>query len=88
MQFNHDNMPGVRLAEALVNMRAEDTWTAFSLQNLLEKHLFKRPQVAPETDTELRVWTARLQQVFSAEDQAERCMLINGLLADGIRRCS
>jgi len=86
MQFNHDNMHGVRLAEALVNMLVEDTWDSGGLQDLLTHHLFRSPDVTPGSRGELREWTVRLHTVFAAEDQDARCTAVNSLLADGVRR--
>jgi predicted RNA-binding Zn ribbon-like protein len=86
MQFNHDNMPGVRLAEALVNMLAEDTWDIPVLQELLTDHLFRTPRVKSESEEELREWTLKLRAVFDAEGEEARCAKINALLAEGVRR--
>jgi predicted RNA-binding Zn ribbon-like protein len=86
MQFNHDNMPGVWLAEALVNMHADNTWNADSLQGLLMDHLFVAPEVTPETDIQLQEWAIGLRAVFEAGSEEARCHRINALLAEGVRR--
>jgi predicted RNA-binding Zn ribbon-like protein len=86
MQFNHDNMSGVRLAEALVNMLIDDTWGIPSLQELLADHLFRSPEVKPESEKELREWTEKLRAVFEADGEEARCATINTLLAEGVRR--
>lgn len=86
MQFNHDNMHGVRLAESLVNMLADGQWGSDALQELLANHLFRSPRVTPASRNELREWTVRLQTVFAADDQAARCSAVNALLAAGVRR--
>jgi predicted RNA-binding Zn ribbon-like protein len=86
VQFNHDNMPGVWLAEALVNMRADNTWDTDALQELLADHLFRAPEVTPEADTQLQEWAVRLRAVFEADGDADRCERINALLAEGVRR--
>lgn len=86
MQFNHDNMSGVRLAEALVNMLIEDTWGIPILQELLTDHLFRSPEVKSESEEELREWTERLRAVFEADGEEARCATINALLAEGVRR--
>ncbi|MDQ0865332.1 hypothetical protein QF036_002913 [Arthrobacter globiformis] len=44
MQFNHDNMHGVRLAESLVNMLADGMWDSDALKDLLTSHLFRSPR--------------------------------------------
>jgi predicted RNA-binding Zn ribbon-like protein len=86
MQFNHDNMHGVRLAESLVNMLADATWDSAALQDLLTSHLFRAPRVTPANQDELREWAVRLQTVFAAGDQEVRCSAVNALLAGGVRR--
>lgn len=86
MQFNHDNMHGVRLAESLVNMLGDGPWDSDVLQELLTGHMFRSPRVTPEYRGELREWAVRLQTVFAAEDQAARCTAVNDLLAAGVRR--
>jgi predicted RNA-binding Zn ribbon-like protein len=86
MQFNHDNMHGVRLAESLVNMLADGPWDGSALQDLLASHLFRSPQVTATNQDELRAWAVRLQTVFAAADQEGRCTAVNALLAEGVRR--
>jgi predicted RNA-binding Zn ribbon-like protein len=86
MQFNHDNMSGVRLAEALVNMLIEDRWDIPILQELLTDHLFRSPEVKSESEKELREWTEKLRAVFEADGEEARCATINALLAEGVRR--
>ena len=86
MQFNHDNMSGVRLAETLVNMLIEDTWGIPILQELLTDHLFRSPEVKSESEKELREWTEKLRVVFEADGEEARCATINTLLAEGVRR--
>jgi predicted RNA-binding Zn ribbon-like protein len=86
MQFNHDNMHGVRLAESLVNMLADGPWDTGTLQGLLASHLFRSPRVTPAIHDELREWAVRLRAVFAAEDQEARCAAVNDLLAAGVRR--
>lgn len=86
MQFNHDNMHGVRLAEALVNMLVEDTWDIPILQELLADHLFRTPEVDSESEEELREWAGKLRYVFDVDGEEARCATINDLLAEGVRR--
>lgn len=86
VQFNHDNMHGVRLAESLVNMLADGAWDTDALQDLLTRHLFRSPRITPSTHEELRDWAVRLQTVFAAGDQEARCTAVNALLAEGVRR--
>lgn len=86
MQFNHDNMHGVWLAEALVNLLVEDTWDIPILQELLADHLFRAPEVNSESEEELREWTGKLREVFDAGGEEARCGTINALLAEGVRR--
>ena len=86
MQFNHDNMSGIRLAEAMVNMLAEGTWGIPVLQELLTDHLFRTPEVTSESEKELREWTQKLRSVFDAGGEEARCATINALLAEGVRR--
>ncbi|HKS03164.1 MAG TPA: CGNR zinc finger domain-containing protein [Arthrobacter sp.] len=86
MQFNHDNMHGVRLAESLVNMLADGRWDSDALQDLLTRHLFRSPTVTSAYRDELREWAGRLQTVFAADNQKARCSAVNHLLAAGVRR--
>jgi predicted RNA-binding Zn ribbon-like protein len=86
MQFNHDNMPGVWLAEALINMQADKTWDTGALQRLLKDHLFRAPEVTRGANEQLQEWTALLRAVFEADGEEARCQKINGLLAEGVRR--
>ncbi|MFE4836443.1 CGNR zinc finger domain-containing protein [Arthrobacter sp. NPDC056691] len=86
MQFNHDNMHGVRLAESLVNMLADGPWGSAALQDLLTTHMFRSPRITPANQDEMREWAVRLRTVFAAEDQADRCAAVNALLAEGVRR--
>ncbi|MDP9696016.1 UNVERIFIED_ORG: hypothetical protein J2X79_003594 [Arthrobacter globiformis] len=82
MQFNHDNMHGVRLAESLVNMLADGLWDREALQDLLTSRLFRSPKVTPANQEDLREWAVRLQAVFAAGDQEARCSAVNALLAE------
>jgi predicted RNA-binding Zn ribbon-like protein len=86
VQFNHDNMPGVWLAEALVNMVAEDSWDIPAVQDLLGRYLFRHTDLDPASVDELRQWVVRLRTVFDAPGEAERCTAINSLLAEGARQ--
>jgi predicted RNA-binding Zn ribbon-like protein len=86
VQFNHDNMPGVWLAEALVNLVAEHAWDVLAVQDLLDRYLFRHTDLDPATAHELREWVDRLRTVFDAPDKAGRCAAVNVLLAEGTRR--
>jgi predicted RNA-binding Zn ribbon-like protein len=86
MQFNHDNMPGVRLAESLVNMLDRPEWGLLALGEILAAHRFRTPELDPGTEGRLREWTVRLRTVFDSNDQEVRSERINALLADGVRR--
>ncbi len=86
MQFNHDNMTGVRLAEDLVNMLETDTWEIPVLEDLLKRYLFRQVELTSVDGRELREWAVRLRSVFDAPDNEVRCAAINALLEQGVRR--
>lgn len=82
MQFNHDNMIGVYLAEELVNLDAGDEWTKDTVSAVFNHHLVRYATLDDELAA-LRAWTRRLRAVFAAPDTAARCEVINTLLAVG-----
>ncbi|NKX51675.1 CGNR zinc finger domain-containing protein [Arthrobacter deserti] len=86
MQFNHDNMPGVRLAGELVNMLDAGTWEIAALEDLLARYLFRQAGLGPAAARELGEWAARLRPVFGAPDEDARCAAANSLLDQGVRR--
>lgn len=86
MQFNHDNMNGVWLAEELVNMLEGDAWGAPVLEDLLKRYLFRQAGLTEVDGQELREWAIRLRSVFDAPDDDVRCAAINALLEQGVRR--
>ncbi|GAB2998488.1 CGNR zinc finger domain-containing protein [Streptomyces pseudoechinosporeus] len=83
MQFEHDNMVGVHLAVALVNLESSDSWVPEMLEGALREHQIRRPRVTDSTCEEIRAWSRRMRLVFESSSQAERCQTINTLLADG-----
>ncbi|MDR6558264.1 putative RNA-binding Zn ribbon-like protein [Arthrobacter pascens] len=85
MQFNHDNMIGVHLAEELVNLDVDGPWTRDAVAATLTRFLVRIVELDDEL-AELRDWTRRLRAVFAATDTAARCEVINELLAVGVRQ--
>jgi predicted RNA-binding Zn ribbon-like protein len=86
MQFNHDNMSGVWLAEELVNMQEAGTWDIPALQDLLTRYLFRQPELDIAAVRELLEWVPLLGSVFDAPDEEARCRAVNTLLDQGVRR--
>ena len=86
MQFNHDNMNGVWLAEELANMLDTDTWGIPALEALLKRYLFRQAELGPVAERELRDWVTRLRSVFGAPDDSACCAAVNALLEQGVRR--
>lgn len=86
MQFNHDNMSGVRLAEELVNRLDGGAWDPSSLNGLLERFHYRDPGLDAADAEALREWAGRLRAVFGAADDATRCAAANDLLDRGVRR--
>ncbi|MDN0198189.1 CGNR zinc finger domain-containing protein [Streptomyces sp. S.PNR 29] len=83
MQFEHDNMVGVHLAVALVNLDSSGSWMPETLEQALRAHQIRRPQVTGSTAEDIRAWSRLMRPVFEASSQAERCERINALLAEG-----
>ncbi|GKQ35961.1 CGNR zinc finger domain-containing protein [Streptomyces sp. A012304] len=83
MRFSHDNMVGVYLAVALVNLESNGSWLPETLEETLREHHIRRPRVTESASEEIRAWTRRMRPVFEASSRAERCQTINALLADG-----
>jgi predicted RNA-binding Zn ribbon-like protein len=86
VQFNHDNMPGVWLAETLVNLATEDAWDVPAVQELLDRYLFRHTDLDQARAEQLREWVVQMRTVFDAADEAGRCAAINALLAQGARQ--
>ncbi|MER8237308.1 CGNR zinc finger domain-containing protein [Streptomyces sp. NPDC094049] len=86
MQFDHDNMVGVRLAAALVNLDSGaegGAWQAGTLEETLRDHGIRRPHVSGPAAERIRAWTRRMRPVFEAASQSDRCRSVNALLAEG-----
>jgi predicted RNA-binding Zn ribbon-like protein len=87
MPFNHDNMIGVHLAEDLVNLDVDGQWTHDAVAATLTRYLVRFVDVDLDVElAELQEWTGRLRTVFAAAGTAERCEVINELLAVGVRQ--
>ncbi|MEU8265412.1 CGNR zinc finger domain-containing protein [Micromonospora sp. NPDC048999] len=85
MQFNHDNMTGVRLAADLANLVVEDrpgTGEVREIEAILRRHEIRRPVLTTRQAGLLRVWGVRLRAVFEASGSDERCAVINALLVE------
>ena len=50
MQFNHDNMNGVRLAEELVNLLDTDYWNIAALEELLARFFVRQAELGPAAE--------------------------------------
>ncbi|MBL1100989.1 CGNR zinc finger domain-containing protein [Streptomyces coffeae] len=83
MQFEHDNMVGVHLAVALVNLDSSGSWAPEVLERALREYQIRRPRVTGSSGEEIRAWSRRMRLVFEASSQTELCQNINALLADG-----
>ncbi|GAA1087485.1 CGNR zinc finger domain-containing protein [Tsukamurella spumae] len=83
MQFDHDNMTGVRLSVDLVNLRADGAWTPERVVGALRDHEIRRIDVDVDTIAGLHDWTALLRGPFDAGTVDERCDAVNALLAAG-----
>lgn len=79
MQFNHDNMIGVRLAEELVNLVEDDLWDLGSVLIAVDRARVRLDGLPQHLDV-LREWTVRLKDVFEAGHVPTRCHLINEML--------
>lgn len=79
-------MPGVWLAEGLVNLAADDRWDIPTVQALLTRYLFRHTELDPGSAHQMREWATRLRTVFDATGEASRCAAVNVLLAEGGRR--
>lgn len=86
MQFNHDNMNGVRLAEELVNMLDTDYWEMGALEELLARFFVRQAELDAAAEQGLRSWAGMLRSVFTAESEDVRCAVVNTLLDQGVRR--
>ncbi|TRO59776.1 MULTISPECIES: CGNR zinc finger domain-containing protein [unclassified Streptomyces] len=83
MQFEHDNMVGVHLAVALVNLESSGSWMPEVLERTLREHQIRRPRVTAAAGEEIREWSRRMRPAFEASSQTGLCQTINALLADG-----
>lgn len=86
MQFNHDNMIGVHLAEDLVNLvAARPDAGADAVENVLADYDFRGPALDNGALRDVFAWTASLRRVFAAASADERYARINELLAAGTK---
>ncbi|MGO4807404.1 CGNR zinc finger domain-containing protein [Arthrobacter sp. 2MCAF15] len=85
MPFNHDNMIGVHLAEELVNLDVDGSWTSDTVAATLARSLVRIVDLDDEL-AGLRDWTRCLRGVFAATNTDARCELINELLAVGVHQ--
>ncbi len=79
-------MIGVRLAEELVNLDIDGRWDARRVADSLRRRLVRLDSVSEAEVAELQRWAHRLRAAFLATGTADRCELLNALLADGVRR--
>ncbi|MBS4100425.1 CGNR zinc finger domain-containing protein [Tsukamurella paurometabola] len=83
MQFDHDNMTGVRLAVDLVNLRADGDWTEERLAAVLRAHEIRRVVLDEQAVHGLGDWAGLLRAPFLTATVADRCDAVNRLLAEG-----
>ncbi|MFD9828970.1 CGNR zinc finger domain-containing protein [Tsukamurella tyrosinosolvens] len=83
MQFDHDNMTGVRLSVDLVNLRADGAWTEDRVAAALFQHEIRRIELDERAVRGLGEWTELLRAPFLTETVDDRCTAVNRLLAAG-----
>ncbi len=83
MQFDHDNMTGVRLSVDLVNLRADDEWTGAGVAAALHAHEIRRIELDEEAVCGLGEWAVLLREPFLTTTVDERCAAVNRLLDAG-----
>ena len=81
MRFDHDNMTGVRLSVALLNLEADGAWTADSVHRTLIDQRIRRPEVTDDVVARIHAWTTVLRPIFEAATVEIRCERVNALLA-------
>lgn len=83
MQFDHDNMTGVRLSVDLVNLRADDDWTEDRVLQALRTHEIRRIEIDADVVRDLGAWAVLLRAPFHADTVDDRCTAVNTLLTEG-----
>lgn len=83
MQFDHDNMTGVRLSVDLVNLLADGDWSEVRVVAALQEHEIRRIDVADGAVDGLGEWAALLRAPFVAASVDDRCAAVNRLLDEG-----
>lgn len=83
MQFDHDNMTGVRLSVDLVNLRADGEWTQDAVAAVLRGHEIRRIELDDGAVSGLHDWAELLRPPFLTTNVEDRCAAVNRLLADG-----
>ncbi|CAM3565340.1 CGNR zinc finger domain-containing protein [Tsukamurella ocularis] len=83
MQFDHDNMTGVRLAVDLVNLRADGGWSEDGVAAALHEHEIRRVELDAAAVDGLGGWADLLRAPFLAETVDDRCTAVNRLLGAG-----
>ncbi|MFE0375213.1 CGNR zinc finger domain-containing protein [Streptomyces inhibens] len=83
MKQNHYGRLGAVLAADLINL---PEMSAASVQNLLEAHGIRRPEVVDADVEGFRRWRDRLARAFRSGDSAEQCSAVNDLLVEATIR--
>ncbi|ADG78518.1 Zinc finger CGNR domain-containing protein OS=Tsukamurella paurometabola (strain ATCC 8368 / DSM/ CCUG 35730 / CIP 100753 / JCM 10117 / KCTC 9821 / NBRC 16120 / NCIMB 702349 / NCTC 13040) OX=521096 GN=Tpau_1905 PE=4 SV=1 [Tsukamurella paurometabola] len=83
MQFDHDNMTGVRLTVDLVNLRGDGGWTGDRVAEVLRGHEIRRIELDGGVVRDLGVWSDVLRAPFHTTTVGDRCEAVNRLLAEG-----
>ncbi|GAA1094012.1 CGNR zinc finger domain-containing protein [Tsukamurella strandjordii] len=83
MQFDHDNMTGVRLTVDLVNLRADGAWSEAAVAAVLQDHEIRRIELDDDVVRDLGVWTDQLRAPFLTAAVEDRCAAVNRLLSTG-----
>lgn len=83
MQFDHDNMTGVRLSVDLVNLSAGGGWTGGRVEEVLREHEIRRIEISEDAIGDLAAWSMRLRGPFEARTVDDRCAAVNALLEEG-----
>ncbi|WP_280524990.1 CGNR zinc finger domain-containing protein [Streptomyces inhibens] len=80
---NHYGRLGAVLSADLINLSETD---AASIQNLLEAHEIRRPEVVDADVEGFRRWRDQLARAFRSGDSAEQCSAVNDLLVEATIR--
>ncbi|HET6859543.1 MAG TPA: CGNR zinc finger domain-containing protein [Streptomyces sp.] len=83
MKQNHYGRLGAVLSADLINL---PEMGAASIQELLETHEVRRPEVTDADVERFGLWRDQLARAFGAGDAAEQCSVVNDLLVEATIR--